>query len=146
MLICQRQLQIWYRAPRRICLIVAALVVLAALSGCGEASSAEVTSATPTAVPAPAAATKIVPPTPTDTTELRSDQVRSDPTMGEADLAELVQGNNAFAFDLYRALSGREGNLFYSPFSVSQAFAMTYGGARGDTEPQMAETLHYRLP
>ena len=28
---------------------------------------------------------------------------------------------NDFAFDLYRALNDGEGNLFYSPFSISQA-------------------------
>ena len=42
----------------------------------------------------------------------------------------MVQGNNDFAFDLYRALSDGEGNLFYSPFSISQALAMTFAGAR----------------
>ena len=56
-----------------------------------------------------------------------------------------MQGNNNFAFNLYRALSDEEGNLFYSPFSVSQALAMTFAGARGETERQMADTLHYRL-
>ncbi len=128
-------------ALRWICLVVAALVVLAALSGCGGASPTEVLPATQ-----PATATKIVSPAPTETTELRSGKGRSAPTVGAADLTELVRGNNAFAFDLYRALSGREGNLFYSPFSVSQALAMTYAGARDETELQMADTLHYRLP
>ena len=96
-------------ALRRICLVVAALVMLAALSGCSGASPAEVPPSTPTAGPVPAIATKTVSPAPT---ELRSGKVRSAPTVGAADLAELVRGNNAFAFDLYRALSGREGNLF----------------------------------
>ena len=58
----------------------------------------------------------------------------------------MARGNNAFALDLYRALSDGEGNLFYSPFSVSQALAMTFAGARGETERQMASVLHYRLP
>ena len=55
-------------------------------------------------------------------------------------------GNNAFAFDLYRTLSEGEGNLFFSPFSVSQALAMTLAGARNETERQMMNTLHYELP
>ena len=46
----------------------------------------------------------------------------------------MVQGNNDFAFDLYRALSDGEGNLFYSPFSISQALAMTFAGAKGEDE------------
>ena len=51
-------------------------------------------------------------------------------------------GNNAFAFDLYRVLSDGEGNLFYSPFSISQALAMTSAGAKGETLRQMEATLH----
>jgi serpin B len=63
------------------------------------------------------------------------------------DQAELVNGNSAFAFDLYRLLKEEEtGNLFYAPYSISLALAMTYAGARGETEQQMADTLHYTLP
>ena len=57
-----------------------------------------------------------------------------------------MRGNNAFAFDLYRTLSNGEGNFFYSPFSISQALAMTSAGARGETLRQMETTLHHRLP
>ena len=46
----------------------------------------------------------------------------------------MVQGNNDFAFDLYRAQSDGEGNLFYSSFSISQALAMTFAGAKGEDE------------
>lgn len=64
-----------------------------------------------------------------------------------ADLAALVSGNSAFAFDLARALGAAgAGNLFFSPYSVSLALAMTYAGARGETAVQMAETLHFTLP
>jgi serpin B len=38
-----------------------------------------------------------------------------------------------------------EGNLFFSPYSISVALAMTLAGARGDTETQMAQTLHLEL-
>jgi serpin B len=67
------------------------------------------------------------------------------PQVSLADLNELVAGNNAFAFDLYQALRARDGNLFYSPYSISVALAMTYAGARGETEQQIAGTLHYTL-
>ena len=50
------------------------------------------------------------------------------------------------AFDLYHALRGREGNLFYSPHSISLALAMTHAGARGETERQMADALGFSLP
>jgi len=68
------------------------------------------------------------------------------PDVNEADLTTLVDGNNAFAFDLYQALREVDGNLFFSPYSISLALAMTYAGARGETERQMADTLHFILP
>lgn len=68
------------------------------------------------------------------------------PDVPQSHLTELVAGNNAFAFDLYQAIHEQPGNLFYSPYSISSALAMTYAGARGETEQQMAETLHYTLP
>ncbi len=58
----------------------------------------------------------------------------------------LVSGNNDFALRLYQQLRGREGNLFYSPYSISTALAMTYAGARAETEQQMARTLGFSLP
>ena len=76
---------------------------------------------------------------------LSSDKPRASGAAGQADLAALVDGNNAFAFDLYRALKGERGNLFYSPYSISQALAMTYAGARDTTEKEMAGTLHFTL-
>ena len=63
------------------------------------------------------------------------------------DTAAVVSGNNQFAFDLYKRLAGEESsNIFFSPYSVSTALAMTYAGARGNTEAQMADTLHFSLP
>lgn len=67
------------------------------------------------------------------------------PQVDQADLAELVTGNSSFAFDLYQALRQEKDNLFYSPYSISVALAMTYAGARGETKRQMAETLHFTL-
>ena len=55
----------------------------------------------------------------------------------------LVDGNTAFACDLYAQLRTTPGNLFFSPYSVSTALAMTYAGARGNTETQMAQVLHF---
>lgn len=68
------------------------------------------------------------------------------PAVAGADLAALVEGNTGFALALYQALRGAgAGNLFYSPHSISLALAMTYAGARGETEQQMAETLRFLL-
>jgi serpin B len=82
----------------------------------------------------------------TQTKETRSDKERLVPRPPEADTKALVAGNSAFALDLYHRLRETEpGNLFYSPHSISLALAMTYAGARGETERQMAETLHFDL-
>ncbi len=63
-----------------------------------------------------------------------------------ADQAEAVSGSNAFAVDLYAQLRSQPGNLFFSPESISTAFAMAYAGARGQTAKQMADVFHYSLP
>ncbi|AUX40244.1 hypothetical protein SOCE26_016430 [Sorangium cellulosum] len=68
------------------------------------------------------------------------------PSVPEADSKELAVGNTTFALDLYRQVSAEPGNLFYSPYSVSSALAMTYAGARGETAEQMATALRFTLP
>ncbi len=67
------------------------------------------------------------------------------PVLNKTNLEILSDGNNTFAIDLYRALKDTTGNLFYSPYSISSALAMTYAGARGETEKQMGDTLHFTL-
>jgi serpin B len=77
---------------------------------------------------------------------LQSDEQREQsPEVATSDISSLVDGNSVFAFNLYRLLSEEEGNLFYSPYSISAALAMTYAGARGDTEKQMADALQFYL-
>jgi serpin B len=83
--------------------------------------------------------------TPTPTTPKPTAQRITSPNVPRADLSELVAGNNAFAFDLYQELRSGETNLIFSPYSISQALAMTYAGARGQTAQQMADTLHLTL-
>ena len=61
-------------------------------------------------------------------------------------IQEVVADNTAFATDLYAKLKSRNGNLFFSPYSISTALAMTYAGARGDTAQQMAKALHFTMP
>lgn len=61
---------------------------------------------------------------------------------GKSD-GKLVAGNNQFAFDLYGQLRDEQGNLFFSPFSITTALGMTYAGARGETADQMQQVLHY---
>jgi len=68
------------------------------------------------------------------------------PSIPAADELNLLDGNNAFAFDFYREVKGEEGNLIYSPYSISLASAMLYGGASGETASQIADTFHFNLP
>lgn len=77
---------------------------------------------------------------------LQSDRPRLSSDATGAETEELVAGNSAFALDLYQALRQRQdGNMFFSPHSISLALAMTYAGARGETELQMADTLRFAL-
>jgi serpin B len=55
----------------------------------------------------------------------------------------LIAGNTQFAFDLYQILRQGKGNLFFSPYSISQALAMIFTGSDGKTEEQMASVLHF---
>ena len=62
------------------------------------------------------------------------------------DVKTLAAGGNAFALNLYAQVREPGKNLFFSPFSISTALAMTHAGARGETAAQMAEVLHFDLP
>ena len=77
---------------------------------------------------------------------LASDKERiNSPDVSTSQQASLVEGNSAFAFELYKELKEMEGNIFYSPYSISLALAMTYAGAHGETAEQMADTFHFLL-
>ena len=82
---------------------------------------------------------------PTYGEELKSDKPRLSPNAPAADVAELVSGNTEFAMALYQLLKEDDGNIFYSPYSISAALAMTYGGAKNETGLQMVETLRFTL-
>jgi serpin B len=61
-----------------------------------------------------------------------------------ADTKVAVDAVNGLSVDLYKKLASQEkGNLFFSPYSISDALAMTYGGARGATAAEMAKTLYF---
>ena len=126
---------------------IAALMVIAV--ACSDGDSTATTAPTGTATPtttAPSSPTPAVQPDLLSGQELRSEKQRVTlPDLAPSDMPDLVAGNSAFAFDLYRALSAEAGNLFYSPYSISLALAMTYAGARGETEQQIANALHFDL-
>src|SRR5438034_5289790 len=59
-----------------------------------------------------------------------------------ANVGAIVDGNNGFALDLHAKLRSKQGNLFYSPYSVSAALGMTSAGAAGETLAEMTKVLH----
>ncbi|WP_224247291.1 serpin family protein [Hyalangium gracile] len=69
----------------------------------------------------------------------------SEPGVAPQDFTALVSSNTDFGVDVYRKIARPGENLFFSPFSITQAFAMLYPGARGSTEAQMAQTLRFTL-
>lgn len=106
--------------------LLAMAIVASALAGCGGPASAE--------------------------TVVRADEARSEkPRMQVGSPAvdsvpSLVAGNTEFALDLYGVLFDSDDNLVLSPHSLSVALSMTYAGARGETQRQMAEALYFNPP
>ena len=62
-----------------------------------------------------------------------------------APVKHVVQSNSDFAFDMYKQLSGENKgkNMFFSPYSISSALAMTAEGARGETAEEMGKVLRF---
>ncbi|MCQ8893731.1 MAG: serpin family protein [Methanolinea sp.] len=60
---------------------------------------------------------------------------------------KVVDANNRFALDLYHQLARDpeygDGNIFFSPFSISTALAITYEGARGHTADEIRAVFHF---
>jgi len=56
---------------------------------------------------------------------------------------DLASANNQFAIDLYSDYKSENDNIFFSPWSISSALAMTYEGARGQTATEMAKVFYF---
>ncbi|HEY2366814.1 MAG TPA: serpin family protein, partial [Polyangiaceae bacterium] len=82
-----------------------------------------------------------------DYTDIASSESR-DTSPSSADVGQLSTDEATFAFDLYRAQVGADtsSNVFFSPYSISVALAMTYAGAGGSTATQIASAMHFTLP
>jgi serpin B len=121
--------------------IVVAVILLGlslALSGCSSDSNS-LTSLT---------GTSDTDTTSNETIVIKSDKERNtSPAVSKENISTLVGGNTSFALDLYHFLANekKDGNRFFSPYSISLCFAMVYGGARSNTETQMKNVLHYTL-
>lgn len=78
--------------------------------------------------------------TPTAPANVTTEEV---PAPSGAPDTTLIQGNNQFALELYSYIRSDDQNVFFSPYSISAALAMTYAGARGESEKQMSKVLHF---
>ena len=129
---------------KRLGLLTTILLLLAA---CTPATTPP--AATPPPAP-PTAATPVAPAPESDLIRPEPDLIRADlprllaPDVDQTEIERLVQAHNQFAFDLYQAIRAEsDKNLIYSPYSIWQAFAMVYAGARGQTEVEMAAVLRF---
>ena len=78
----------------------------------------------------------------------KSSETRNmNPAPSSSDLTALIEGNNEFAIELYKktveSSEYANSNVFFSPFSISEALAMTWAGSKNNTETEMADTLHF---
>ena len=67
------------------------------------------------------------------------------PSPDLTELDSVVQGNNDFAFDIFGYYKDKNNNLFFSPVSVSFAFAMCSAGAQTNTETEIDTVMHFEL-
>ncbi len=65
------------------------------------------------------------------------------PMPEKSDAARAAASSNTFGLALYGNLAKKQGNLAMSPLSITTALAMTWVGARGDTEKEMRTVLHF---
>ena len=75
-------------------------------------------------------------------TVLRAEVERERPApIGDDALAPFVDGQRDFALDLLRRVDADSDNVLFSPFSIHQALALTFAGARGETREAMSRAL-----
>lgn len=63
------------------------------------------------------------------------------PTATGSELQSLAASYSQFSVDLYDRIRSEDGNLFFSPYSVATALAMTQAGAQGETAREIDRTL-----
>ncbi|MDD4300483.1 MAG: serpin family protein [Methanomicrobium sp.] len=68
------------------------------------------------------------------------------PVTTEESAYAVADATNNFAFSLYKTLNDENSvdtNLFYSPFSISSAFALVYEGAKGQTADEINSVFFF---
>jgi serpin B len=111
-----------------LCTIAALAILLIVFAGC--TGTAPVQPVSPTVENTPVGQT----PTPGMVTDIGSTKAVAD-------------ANNRFAFDLYSRLAKDKeytgSNIFFSPFSLSSALAITYEGAKGKTADEIRSVFYF---
>jgi serpin B len=70
----------------------------------------------------------------------------SSPDITPEQIQILAQDNTNFALSFYEKIRPEEGNIIFSPISLSLALSMALAGAETSTEEAMLETLRFSLP
>lgn len=68
------------------------------------------------------------------------------PSVDPAQIEALAKDNTAFAMRFYDLIRTEDGNLIYSPFSISVALSMAMAGAEDSTLTAMMDALQLTLP
>jgi serpin B len=76
--------------------------------------------------------------------KMTADKKESD--AGKPETPALAPYNNDFAIKLYRSLAPEGGNIFFSPYSITSAFAMTREGAKGETAAEFDSVFGFPAP
>jgi len=64
----------------------------------------------------------------------------------EVPATDAAHAGAALGADLYRLFATRDGNVFFSPYSISEALALLGAGADGKTRQEVLDTLHWTRP
>jgi serpin B len=70
----------------------------------------------------------------------------TDPAISLEKIQSLAQDNTGFALSFYDRIRDKEGNIIFSPISLSLALSMTLAGAESLTERGMIDALQLSLP
>jgi serpin B len=68
------------------------------------------------------------------------------PGAQEAPARDAANAGAALGVDLYRIVAQQDGNVFISPYSISEALALLAAGADGKTRQELLRTLHWAQP
>jgi len=68
------------------------------------------------------------------------------PDISNDQIQRLAEDNTRFALSFYNNIRHQDGNIIFSPISISLALSMALAGAETDTEEAMIEALQFSLP